>query len=121
MKQNKLNKLNYTINEELLKKMHGNLDRKADIKILYRERERLIKELGKCSLDRDIKQIFKAWTENEYKLQDLWGFERNWQMHQGYKLPHCTCAKLDNDDMGFHYSISMDCPLHKDLILEIKK
>jgi len=109
-------KLDYEVNTKLMKKLGISMDKKPEIKAMYQERERLRKELEVCTIEEDAKQLFKAFTQNEYSLQRIWGFEGDWRYHKGYKLNWCTCPVLDNDDYNEHIHYTLDCPLHKDLL-----
>ncbi len=50
----------------------------------------------------------------EFELQDLWGFERDYSMHDWFDVPKCTCPKMDNRERkGTDYQIiSINCPIH---------
>ena len=58
--------------------------------------------------------LLEKWTENEYKLQDLWGFDRDSRYHKFWEIPSCQCPKMDNDDAypTGYYTISGACKLH---------
>ena len=51
----------------------------------------------------------------EYKLQELWGFDKNSDFHRyWFMCPKCTCPQLDNHDMigtGQRY-YGNECPIH---------
>jgi len=51
----------------------------------------------------------------EFQLQEAWGFDRDDKFHSyWYRVPHCTCPKLDNKDVfgsAIRY-INEDCPVH---------
>jgi hypothetical protein len=68
--------------------------------------------LNKASTPEDITREFKDWTRVNYELQRLWKFKIDMFKHRGYVLPHCTCPRMDNDDMGYHMYFGGDCPLH---------
>lgn len=53
-------------------------------------------------------------TAIEFKLQELWGFDKDIKFHRFWLAPKCTCAIVDNEDAypsGYYY-INADCPLH---------
>jgi hypothetical protein len=53
----------------------------------------------------------------EYQMQAAWKFDLNRDMHSWwYRIPHCTCPKMDNDDnLGTPYRIrTLTCPAHGD-------
>lgn len=61
-----------------------------------------------------LKELGEAVTENEFKLQDAWGFPRDINFHPFWEMPKCTCPKMDNyDAMGTPYHVyRQDCPFH---------
>lgn len=74
--------------------------------VTFRQNKRHIIELEMAILDvsdeadrKKLEHLYAVWVENEYLLQDAWGFERNSNMHRDYLVPHCSCPKMDNDDM----------------------
>jgi hypothetical protein len=56
----------------------------------------------------------KVLTQLEFRLQDLWGFDRNANFHRFWERPKCECPQIDNSERyGTSYSIvNMKCPLH---------
>lgn len=57
--------------------------------------------------------------EQEYRLQDAWGFERDRDNHSWwYRVPHCSCPKIDNMDyFGTPFRIYAEgCPVHGDKV-----
>lgn len=71
-------------------------------------------------LKENRKELTDQWTNNQYKLQELWGFEKNIKMHKFWNVPNCTCPKLDNEDIypSEKYWTNANCPVHnwEDLI-----
>lgn len=66
---------------------------------------------------KSLKEMYLRWTELQFYLQDLWGFDRDSMHHRSWYLPKCICAKMDNDDIyphGMHggYWITENCPIH---------
>jgi hypothetical protein len=58
--------------------------------------------------------LYPTYIELEHALQDLWKFNRDRNYIRDWYYPHCTCAKVDNDDRypyGSYYR-SVDCPIH---------
>lgn len=45
-----------------------------------------------------LRHEYSQWEDNEFMLQALWKFDLNRNFHKSYKLPGCTCPKMDNDD-----------------------
>ncbi len=56
----------------------------------------------------------ELWEQNEYRLQELWGFPKDPNYHKFWEMSGCTCPKIDNEDSyptGF-YIHTQNCPLH---------
>jgi hypothetical protein len=70
----------------------------AKVESLQLFRKSLEKQMKETPIDDVIKQhqLFKAWKENEFKLQELWKFEINSTYHKDYLLTHCCCPTMDN-------------------------
>jgi len=48
--------------------------------------------------DPKLLELRDEWVENEFRLQETWKFGRNADYHREFNLPHCKCAKMDNED-----------------------
>lgn len=65
-----------------------------------------------------VKKLLKDWTDNEYHLQELWGFQRDSSFHRFWEIPACECPKLDNEDPLMMSPIfSSGCKLHGDRVV----
>ena len=54
------------------------------------------------------------WEDNEYVLQELWGFPLDPNFHMFWEMEGCTCPNVDNRDTWgtpYHY-YNYDCPIH---------
>ena len=61
-----------------------------------------------------VKEYLELWTQNEYSLQELWGFPKDPNYHKFWEMAGCTCPKMDNEDAyptGYYIRVG-DCPLH---------
>jgi hypothetical protein len=86
------------------------------IKKLHLKRFQVKEEMTK-TCDRSRLSMLANMIKNiEFELQGLWGFERDYSMHDWFDVPKCTCPKIDNRDRkGTGYQIiSLDCPVHGD-------
>ena len=54
------------------------------------------------------------WREAKGLLQKEWGFDVDSSMWEEYRLPKCTCPKMDNDDVGKFMFVDASCPIHGD-------
>ena len=52
----------------------------------------------------------------EFEMQKNWHFPQDETFHEWYRVPKCTCPKMDNADRrGTKYMvINQQCPIHGD-------
>lgn len=79
--------------------------------------EGIIEAMTETKDPNSLKEFFETWTNFQFKLQDLLGFDRDHMYHRSWYLPHCICAKMDNELIypdGYHggYWITKGCPIH---------
>ena len=88
----------------------------SDILHHHSVREFLESEMQNTTDREELKLLSKDWTNNEFDLQDLWGFPRDENYHRWWYVPRCTCPKIDNDDAygTGYYTRTLDCPVHGD-------
>jgi hypothetical protein len=86
------------------------------IKKLHLKRFQVKEQMSQTRDRSELRAFADMIKEVEYELQDLWGFERDYSMHDWFDVPKCTCPKIDNRDRkGTGYQIiSLDCPVHGD-------
>lgn len=61
----------------------------------------------------EVRLLQDAMHEVEFKLQELWGFDKDKDRHTfWYRLPHCACPKMDQ--MPGRHTINLNCPIHGD-------
>jgi hypothetical protein len=85
------------------------------IKSIHRKRIKLFNQIEKENDSEKLKLLAKKIDDIEYDLQDAWGFPRDNKFHSWwYRMPKCTCAKLDNQErLGCEFKvINESCPLH---------
>ena len=62
-----------------------------------------------------LRDLFKRTTEIEFKLQAEWGFELDSRRHYWYKVPKCSCPRMDNEDAApYRQYIDRGCIIHGD-------
>ena len=61
-----------------------------------------------------VRELDVLRREIEFFQQSLWGFNLDSTFHDWWKMPGCTCPKMDNADRkGTPYQIhAVDCPIH---------
>jgi hypothetical protein len=117
----KYKKYNTFLNLSLLEK-NDKLDNLKELKKVY---VKLFKIFEKMELTDDRIKLFNynlSIEELEYQMQELWGFEKNRNMHRYWvECPKCTCPKLDNlQSRGSIYRIyNCDCLIHGNLTRKI--
>lgn len=64
-----------------------------------------------------LRGLAEEHRENQFKLQEAWGFKKNHLYHDWFEVPHCTCPKADNRERkGTSYQIiDLACPIHGEL------
>ena len=85
------------------------------LKELHRELYQVYRQMQATDVASELKALARQCTEIEFKQQEAWGFPKSESQHNWYKVPKCTCPKLDNADYrGTPYRIySDDCPIHQ--------
>ena len=105
------------LNEQLLKKKKikgRKLDNLQSLYITIYNIEKKMKALDPETDGKELRRLLKDWRKVEYQLQEAWGFKKNKNYHCDYRLPHCTCPKIDNDDaLGTKFRIvTQGCVYH---------
>ena len=104
------------LNQKLVARNNVSPSSQLELCALYDKLEALIEE-GNATLSvEENRRIADDIEQLEFKLQELWGFERS-QMHHRYwsRLDMCLCNadSLDNrDDRGYRRTVMMKCPIH---------
>ena len=88
------------------------------IKKLHEERLRIEEQMSEIDpwmdLPDEVRRLRDSWTDNQFKLQEAWGFLKDKKFHKFWEVPGCTCPKMDNSDRyptgSYYYNV--DCPIH---------
>jgi hypothetical protein len=80
------------------------------------QRQAYRQKLGEQYKARSIsaEEYKEEWEDNEFILQELWGFPLDANYHMFWNMEGCICPRLDNRDSWgtmLHY-YAVDCPLH---------
>ncbi len=101
------------INKKILKSQ--NVEHNLDlIKSLHLNRMKIENELVQISDSLIRVELLNKWTQNEFKVQEAWGFPRDARFHRQHNIKGCICPKMDNDDThgtGVFYR-NETCPIH---------
>ncbi len=102
-------------NPELVKRMKISPENVSKIETLHELCDILIADMFRQNpKSKEFKNTLQKWRMVQFELQQLWSFKVDQGKWCEYRLPHCTCPKMDNDDMGYHMYFSADCPIHGD-------
>lgn len=110
------NKIITQLNPSLIIQQKLNDKEVSKLKELHVEQYQIMKEMEFChkSNQSKLKELFKDWVDNQYRLQDTWGFTRDSKMHKFWILPHCSCPKADNESEypSSDYWVDKKCIIH---------
>lgn len=108
----------YNAKSRLLERQKVTDKQKETLAYLYFCMDRLFDDAREMNPNKQANRL-RAVAEQieaiEFQLQDNWNFPRNKSFHSyWYKIPHCSCPKMDNADRlgtgSFVYSC--DCSVH---------
>lgn len=105
------------VNPALIRKQGLGSDRVEKILRLHIDRLELVDRMRELDPTKDLQELLDLelkHRENQYALQEAWGFSRDRSMHDWFEVPHCSCPKMDNRERkGTEYQIrSLDCIYH---------
>lgn len=87
------------------------------IKEYHLERADIFKQMeGTDDVD-TLKAFARKIEDIEYALQSLWTFDLNPGFHEWFRVPKCTCPKMDNAErrsVPTTQIITLSCPIHGD-------
>lgn len=83
------------------------------VETLHKVRDRIHKKL-KTKETKPTPAVAKFLKDIEETLGEIWFGKANLSYYKFWKVPKCTCPKIDNEDIypSELYSYSMGCPLH---------
>jgi len=102
------------------KKIWESLPETNQLTIKHLQRKRRITEGNihhavRC-LNRNLIHTYKKiWIELNEELQDIWGLDRDHEMHRFWEIPGCICPAQDNEERygwGRGQIIASGCPIH---------
>jgi hypothetical protein len=85
-------------------------------------KEAILQRMTFCE-EEELIPLYFEWLENERKLRELLNIPSGNDYIPFYRVPRCTCPKLDNDDwLGCDvYLWDIECPVHKKGVFELKE
>jgi hypothetical protein len=101
------------VNPKMLDKQNA-WDKLGAIKLLHVLRHVLHQDMEKINDPVELHKHWQSCIQIELELQDLWGFERNVNFIQFWKVPKCSCPVYDNMDNypTGPYVIDLGCLVH---------
>lgn len=116
------NKVLLKLNSALVEQQKLSTANVIEILDLHAERLSLLEDMASCDPTKSVEKLVlrrlaEEHRENQFKLQEAWGFEKNQLYHDWFEVPYCTCPKEDNRERkGTPYQIiNLDCPIHGEL------
>jgi hydroxymethylpyrimidine pyrophosphatase-like HAD family hydrolase len=104
----------YHLNSSLILKQGLDVSELRNLKALHAEKLKYF-DLMRETDDREKLREYAHEVECiEFEMQKAWHFTQDRNFHEWYKVPKCTCPKMDNaDNRGSNRRIIvMDCPVH---------
>lgn len=105
-----------TLNQALIDKNKVTPEKVEKIKELHLRKWDIFSQM-EVETAKDILKAYAKLVETiEYELQSLWGFKKDKNYHEWFKVPQCQCPKVDNSErVGTPYPIyNKSCPIHGD-------
>lgn len=104
----------YYLNPRLIKKQGVSPEKLELIKEKHIEKLDVFEKIKIEESKTELRSLALSVERIEFELQELWGFEKNKNMHEWYLVPKCTCPKFDNADLrGSEMKIiNKECPIH---------
>lgn len=106
--------IKYSLNSNLIRKQKLSSDNIENIKSLHVKKLEIFDKMNETENHNVLKELAMEVEIIELKLQTLWGFTENRNMHEWYNVPKCSCPKLDNmENRGTEFRIINEaCPVH---------
>lgn len=103
------------LNESLIRQQALTPEKVEKIKKLHLKKWEIFEEMENETSKELLKSYAQLVETIEYELQNLWGFSKDKNFHEWYKVPHCKCPKVDNEERkGTPYRvISQYCLIHQ--------
>ena len=106
----------YNLNAALVLKQGLDASELRHLKSLHREKLKYFKLMENTDSRTFLKDYAKEVECIEFEMQKTWHFDQDKNFHEWYKVPKCTCPKMDNADFRgtSRRVIVSDCPIHGD-------
>ena len=104
----------YNLNSSLVLKQGLDVSELRNLKALHAEKLKYFDLMRETDYKHKLKEYAHEIECIEFEMQKAWHFTQDRNFHEWYKVPKCTCPKMDNaDNRGSNRRIVvMDCPVH---------
>lgn len=106
----------YNLNASLVLRQGLDVSELRALKSLHAEKLKYFKLMEETDDTTKLRECAKEVEYIEFEMQKNWHFPLDASYHEWYRVPKCTCPKMDNADRrGTAYkSIDPQCPIHGD-------
>lgn len=106
----------YALNASLVLRQKLDASELRALKSLHAEKLKYFKLMKETDEPEQLREYAKQVEFIEFEMQKNWHFPQDASYHEWYRVPKCTCPKMDNEDRrGTEYkSIDPQCPIHGD-------
>ncbi len=110
------NKPAYALNSSLVLKQQLDVSELRALKSLHAEKLKYFDLMEQTDDPEKLKAYANEVKFIEFEMQKNWHFPQDESFHDWYRVPKCTCPKLDNQDRkGSRFKvIDPQCPIHGD-------
>jgi len=104
----------YNLNSSLILRQGVDASELRHLKFLHAEKLKYFDLMKETDEKEKLKEYAHEVECIEFEMQKAWHFTQDRNFHEWYKVPKCTCPKMDNaDNRGTNRRIIvMDCPVH---------
>lgn len=104
----------YSLNSSLVLKQGIDASELRHLKFLHAEKLKYFDLMRETDDRAKLKEYANEVQSIEFMMQKAWHFTEDSSFHEWYKVPKCTCPKMDNaDSRGTKRRIiDMECPVH---------
>lgn len=107
-------KVAYYLNESLAERQGVTDQEMINLVQLHQEKLTIFDQMQATTDRNELRRLAGLVETIEFEMQKNWHFPLNKTFHEWYKVPKCTCPKMDNEDRrGTTYQIiDAKCPIH---------
>ena len=109
-----MGKMVYSLNSDLVLRQGIDASELRHLKFLHAEKLKYFNLMNATNEKSKLREYAHEIECIEFEMQKAWHFTEDRNFHEWYKVPKCTCPRMDNaDNRGTNRRIIvMDCPVH---------